>query len=107
VSRADEAPFLAAELLSTAGPLEFEGTASDAPLFGALVQADTATIARVDATGTAIRIADFGSDGDVVPQLTSLSWDASRRMLWAASPQMGLVTCVAPSAKGAKKAVLS
>jgi hypothetical protein len=107
VSRADDAPFEPAELLATAGPLEFEGASPDAALFGALQLGTTATIARVDGEAGAIRIADFGSDGGVTPELTSLSWDASRQMLWGASPQMGLVTCVAPSAKGAKKQLMS
>jgi hypothetical protein len=106
VSRADEAPFVAVEPLA-GGPLEFEGTSSNAPLFGVVHQAGAATIVRMGEGGDAIRIADFGSDGGVAPGITALSWDAPRRTLWAASPQMGLVTCVAPSAKGAKKPVMS
>jgi hypothetical protein len=106
VSRADDAPFVAIPSLA-AGPLEFEGTTSDAPVFGVVHLAGTATIVRVDLDGDAIRIADFGSDGGVAPAITALSWDAPRRTLWGASPQMGLVTCVAPSAKGAKKRVMS
>ena len=37
-------------------------------------------------------------------EISGLAWDASRQMIWGASPQMGLVTCTAP---GGKKLALS
>lgn len=39
-----------------------------------------------------------GSDGPP-PEISGLMWDASRRVLWIASPQAGLVMCSAPDAK--------
>ena len=107
VSRAVEAPFVLCDPLAAAGPIEFEGATSDAALLGAAHQGGVASILRVDPEGAAVRIADFGSDAGVAPELTSVGWDASRQMVWGASPQMGLVTCTAPSAKRGKKATLS
>jgi hypothetical protein len=107
VSRAVDEPFVLCDPLATAGPIEFEGASSDAALFGATHQGGVGSILRVDRQGVAVRIADFGSDGGISPELTSLGWDASREMVWGASPQMGLVTCTAPSAKRGKKAPLS
>jgi hypothetical protein len=107
VSRGLEEPFLRCEPLGTAGPVAFEGAAGDAALFGAARSAGYASIIRVDREGAALRIADFGSDGGPAPGISDLAWDASRRILWGASPQMGIVTCTAPGAKGAKKTLLS
>lgn len=107
VSRSREAPFVPSEPLAMAGPIEFEGASSDAALLGAIHHAGVASIIRVDREGAAVRVADFGSDEVVPPEITSLSWDASRHTLWGASAQMGLVTCTAPSAKGGKKALVS
>jgi hypothetical protein len=107
VSRADDAPFVASAELASAGPLEFEGTTSDAPLLGVLHGGGVATLVSVLPDGTALCIAEVQSEAGVTPEVTALSWDASRRTLWGASPQMGLVTCVAPDAKGAKKHLMS
>jgi hypothetical protein len=107
VSRAPERPFVPCEPLATAGPIAFEGPSSDAALFGAAHQPAFSSIVRVDLDGIALRIADFGTEAGPAPELTGLAWDASRQMVWGASPQMGLVTCTAPSAKGGKKAALS
>jgi hypothetical protein len=107
LSRAPDAPFERVAALETAGPLEFEGTASDAAVFGATHHATSASIVRVDAEGGALRIADFESDTGVAPSITGLGWDASRQMVWGASPAMGLVTCTAPSAKHGKKGLVS
>jgi hypothetical protein len=106
LSRASEEPFVPCEPLAGAGPLELEGASSDAALFGA-VHGAVASIIRVDREGHAVRIADFGSDDGVVPEISALAWDGSRHMLWGASPQMGLVTCTAPGAKHGKKGTLS
>ncbi len=107
VSRAEDAPFVACDALASAGPLEFEGTASDAPLFGALHGGGIATLVSVLPDGSARCVAEVQGDASVPPELRALSWDASRRTLWSASPQMGLVTCVAPDAKRGKKHLMS
>jgi hypothetical protein len=106
LSRATGAPFVQVELLEGATAIALEGPASDAALFGATRRAGLTSILRVDAAGDALRVADFGSDAGP-PELTGLAWDASRQILWAASPQMGLVTCTAPGAKHGKKGALS
>lgn len=107
VSRGKEAPFVASEPLAQAGPLEFEGSSSDAALFGAANDAKGISFLRVDPDGDALLIAELGSDDGPAPELVGLGWDASRRVLWGVSPHMGLVTCTAPSAKGSKKPLLS
>ena len=107
VSRAPERPFVPCEPLATAGPIEFEGPTSDAALFGATHKPAFTSILRVDTDGIALRIADFGADAGPTPEITGLAWDASREMIWGASPQMGLVTCTAPGARRGKNAALS
>src|SRR5262249_13826778 len=107
VSRGQDEPFARCEPLAGAGPVEFEGSSSDAALFGTTHAAGFVSIIRVDQEGAAVRIADFGSDAGPRPDLTALSWDATRKTLWGASPQMGLISCAAPSAKGKKKVTLS
>jgi hypothetical protein len=107
LSRKQEDPFLACEALAGAGPVEFEGSSSDAALFGGVLHASMASIDRVDRDGAAIRIAEMGSDTLGPPVLQALSWDASRRKLWAASGVAGIMTSTAPSAKRGKKAPLS
>ena len=62
---------------------------------------------RADAKGAGMVIAELGNDAGESPELASLSWDSSRRMLWVASPEVGIFRCTAPSAKGKKKVQLS
>lgn len=107
VSRAPDTPFVRCEPLAAAGPLDFEGPSPDAALLGASHHAAFTSIVRVEPGGEAVRIADFGTDAGPPPTITALAWDASRQMVWGASPQMGLVTCTAPEAKGGKKTLLS
>ncbi len=106
LSRDGGASFARCEQLATAGPLEFQGSTTDAALLGVCATAALTSIVRVDRDGSAARIVEFGSDGGPVPELTDISWDASRQRVWGASPQMGLVACTAPGAKARKKAPL-
>ncbi len=101
VSRTPGAPFERVEHLETAEAIALDGAAGEAAVFGATRRRGAASIVRVDEDGDAVVIADFGSDGGT-PEVTGLAWDASRQILWAASPQMGLVTCTAPGAKHGK-----
>lgn len=108
LSRSKDAAFEACAALGEGGAVAFQGTASDAALFGAIREPRLGAVVRVDRSGAAVRIAEFGGDGGAaVPEVTSLSWDATRTTLWAASPQVGLITSEEPSAKGRKKIVLS
>jgi hypothetical protein len=107
VSRAPDADFIPCAPLALAGPLEFDGTAPGATLFGAAHFAAHTSIVRVAADGDAIRIADFSADAAPPPRITGLGWDASRHMLWGASPQMGLITCTSPDARRGKKGLVS
>lgn len=107
LSRGQEAPFVACPPLAGAGPLAFEGTARDAALFGAVQGPAFASLIRADAAGAGTVIAELGNDAGESPELAALSWDSSRRMLWVASPEVGIFRCTAPSAKGKKKVQLS
>jgi hypothetical protein len=107
LSRGNEAPFEPCEPLAGAGPLEFEGASSDAALFGGVLEPGMAAIVRVDRAGTAVRIAEMGSEGGTSPTFDALSWDASRSRLWGAAGPAGIITSTAPGAKRAKKVYLS
>lgn len=103
VSRGEDDPFAPCDALDGAGPLAFEGTSSDAALFGAICQGSEGCIVRAEKTGAAMRIAELGSDDGPDLEIVSLAWDASRSRLWGASPQAGLLMSTAPSAKRGKK----
>jgi len=107
VSRGHEEPFVPCEALAGAGPVEFEGTSSDAALFGGILHPSMSSIVRVDRAGAAMRIAEMGSEEGTPPMLSALAWDASRHKLWAAAGVPGLLSSTAPSAKHGKKAPLS
>jgi hypothetical protein len=107
VSRTIDGPFAPCPPLATMGPLEFQGSSSDAALFGAIPGAAFASILRVDEKGSASAIAELGNDAGDSPTLLDLSWDSSRHTLWTASPEAGILSCTAPSSKGKKKVQLS
>ncbi len=107
VSRGPEAPFVACAPLANAGPVAFEGFTSDAALFGAVQGPSFASLVRVDEKGASVAIAELGNDAGESPRLVDLTWDSSRRVLWVASPEIGIFSCTAPSAKGKKKVQLS
>jgi hypothetical protein len=107
VSRGENDPFTPCEALAGAGPLAFEGSSEKAALFGAMNTPSMTYLVRVDPSGAAMRIAEMGSDDGSSLEIVELSWDVTRGKLWGASPQAGLFTSVAPSAKGGKKKMLS
>jgi hypothetical protein len=83
------------------GPIAFQG---DDALFGAYCVETNASIFRETRDGTTARIADIEAEGVGPWQersllITALAWDASRRTLWGASPQAGLIRSREP-AKG-------
>jgi hypothetical protein len=104
VSRAKDKPFEPCAALAEAGAIDFQGPGEDAPLLGVRKEAGYVSIVRVDGAGAAMRVADFGSDDAPAPDITDIAWDASRRLVWGASPQMGLVRCTEPGAKKGKGA---
>lgn len=105
VSRGMDEPFARCAPLDGAGPLAFEGSDPGAALFGAVREGSEGALVRVERSGAALRTAEFGTEGGPPIEMAALSWDASRHQLWAASPQVGLLTSVAPSAKKGKKAL--
>ena len=115
VSRGLEDPFVEVKALASAedtgwttGPVAFQGASSDAALLCARWESDVARIIRIDPSGAAISIAELGGSETLdPPEIDALSWDASRRTLWAASPYVGIFRSVAPSARGVKRPVLS
>jgi hypothetical protein len=82
------------------GAIAFEGATSDAALFCARMTTEgTQAIVRVDAEGRATHIADVTKPEDqpVAPVL-EIAWDATRRTLWGACGEAGLLCVTAPGA---------
>jgi hypothetical protein len=101
LSRSQDEAFAACAPLATACTIAFEGTATDAALFGAVTFSSTRSFVRVDASGAAVRVADIEAEGSDEPaNVSALAWDASRKTLWAASTTVGLIAIKAPGAKG-------
>ena len=115
VSRGIEAPFERIEILDApegsgwkTGPITFQGASNDAALLCTRWENERVRIVRVDASGAAMTILEMeATETHDPPEVSALSWDASRQTLWGASPYTGIFRCVAPSAKGKKKPFLS
>jgi hypothetical protein len=82
------------------GAIAFEGTTSDAPLFGArMTSRDTQAILRVDAEGRALHLADVTRTGSVgLEPVRQIAWDVTRRTLWGACGDAGVLCVTAPGA---------
>lgn len=115
LSRGLEAPFERVAALDSpegsgwkTGPIAFQGTAADAALLCGRWENDLVRIMRVDASGAATSILEMGGTETLdPPEIAALSWDATRQTLWGASPYTGIFRCVAPTAKGKNKVLLS
>lgn len=84
------------------GPLAF---GSERVLFAAYNVEGQVRILRYERNVGVTCIARFGvgDDWEGVPAtVTSLAWDASRRSLWAASPELGLIEMTEPSEQAKK-----
>jgi hypothetical protein len=107
LSRRLEEPFarvLALELVEdrafTLGPVAFQGTSSDAMLFCAQRESTATRVVGVDASGAAMStFAIFPIDDDAPPEISALSWDATRQTLWGVGPDTGLFMSTAPGAE--------
>jgi len=97
-------PFVKSEPLASAGALAFEGTSSDAALYGVILTDAMTSIVRVDASGQAVRIGDVLPEKGPACPFDEIAWDESRRRLFAVHRQAGLVVATAPDAKGGKLA---
>ena len=78
------------------GPVAFH---SGAALFATYHDDVGASILRLPRGGAAERIAQISDEDEhaaVAPRIEALAWDASRRALWAASPQVGLLQSSEP-----------
>jgi len=104
VSRGIDEDFSACEELAQAGPLAFHGTAASAALFGVVRSAAVCAIDRAEAgeARDVQRVVEIVADSPDSPRIEALQWDASRRALWAASPQAGLTRVDEPGAGGHK-----
>ncbi len=103
LSRGVDDDFDPCEGLASGGPLAFQGSDPDAALFGAVWSRSVCAIDRVDGGGAVQRIAELEATAGEAPKLSALLWDRSRRALWAASPQAGLLRSDEPALKGSKK----
>lgn len=107
LSRGVDDDFTRCEGLMQGGPLAFHGSTADAAVFGASWSKAMCVIHRVDAGGAVRRIAEIGGDAGDAPKLSTLVWDRSRHVLWAGSPQVGLMRSEEPKAKGNPKRSLN
>jgi hypothetical protein len=107
VSRGVDEDFAPCEALAPGGPLVFQGAAADAALFGVCWGRVVCSIHRVEAGGGVQRILELGGDVGDAPRIASIVWDASRRTLWSALPQAGIVRSEEPKGKGRKKRSLN
>jgi hypothetical protein len=107
LSRGAGDPFVPVSALAPGGALAFQGSTATAPLFGAVWSKTTCAIHRVDAQDALQRIAEVSSEDADAPRLTALSWDASRHVLWSASPIAGIMESEEPKGKGGKKRSLN
>jgi len=115
LSRGLEAPFERIEILDSpegrgwkTGPITFQGASSDAALLCARWENELVRIVRVDPSGAATSILEMGAtEAHDPPEIAALSWDASRKTLWGASPYTGIFRAVPPGAKGKKKPLMS
>lgn len=105
VSWAEDADFELCEGLMW-GPIAFHG---DDALFCAYSVEEKGAIDRLTRQGIATRITEIA--GEWAPgfelTITALAWDASRRTLWGASPQVGWIMAKEPVAKGKKGLLVS
>ncbi len=89
------------------GPIAFQ---SDQAIFAAYNVDGQARILRYVRSGGVTRIARFGVGEDwqgVPATVTGLAWDAERRVLWAASPELGLLKLTEPRAPAKPRALPS
>jgi len=79
------------------GPLAFE---SDTVVYAAYNVEGLVNVLRHVRGGGVTRIARFGVDDNwegVPATVTQIAWDSERRVLWAASPELGLIKLTAPA----------
>jgi hypothetical protein len=116
LSRSPDEPFVRVPALDLGdvdhgwrvGPVAFQGDSSDAALLCARSEDDLSRIVRVDAEGAAMSIVELaGTESRDAPDIVSLSWDASRQLLWGATSDAGILRLSPPEAKGRKRVVLS
>ncbi len=85
------------------GAIAFEGSARGAALFGAVRESETLTqLARVDADGGALCIGEVNENagaphGGLGP-IQAMAWDETRRTLWSAAGNAGILCTTAPGA---------
>jgi hypothetical protein len=84
------------------GVLAFGGASADAPLFAAVQETPhRSVIARIDAEGRHERIAELTVESDEAPEVRlihEMVWDDTRRTLWCAAGQGGVMCSTEPGA---------
>jgi hypothetical protein len=85
---------------SLGGAIAFEGTTADAALFCArMTGQDTQAILRVDAEGRVLHLADVTRLGNTgLEPVRQIAWDVTRRTLWGACGDAGVLCVTAPGA---------
>jgi hypothetical protein len=89
------------------GPIAFQ---NDQVIFAAYNVEGQVRILRHARHGGITRIARFGVGEDwkgIPATVTGLAWDEERRVLWAASPELGLIKLTEPAAAHDKSLALN
>jgi hypothetical protein len=107
LSRGIDDDFVPCPGIPGGGPLAFQGTSPRAAFFGVGHERGTCVIHRVDPEGAVQRIVEIEGEGGEPPRFSAITWDESRRILWSASPQAGIMRSEEPRGKGGKKRSLS
>jgi hypothetical protein len=102
-------PTLSCVQALSGGPVVFEGRDTESGLFGVHVEEKVTALVRVDASGAAARIGEFGVQGsdDGLSRARQLAWDPTRKTLWAAVGSAGVLASTAPGAPPPTVGVLS
>jgi hypothetical protein len=101
ISRAQDAAFTEVEALrGEGGAIAFEGSSESAALLGATRKEQRVhSILRVQADGRASKIGEIEGDDDPFGcMVRDLVWDETRRTLWAAVGQAGILRLASPDA---------
>jgi hypothetical protein len=106
--RLTEPKMMCVEALS-GGPLAFEGPDAASALFGVSIGETVTSLMRVDASGVATSIGEFGvpEAEKGITRVHQLAWDATRKTLWAAVGKAGVLSSTAPGAPVPGAATLS
>lgn len=96
ISRDADGPFREVAEGTTGGPVTFQGSASDAALFSVARTRESDSILRIEPGGAVTCIGEMERTDGPLPPISQLAWDASRRSLWVAAGNAGILVATTP-----------